>query len=203
MNKHEVDEFATLWIEPDPAEQEVFKSLARKARRKGRLLAYVDAAQAVLLVAPLLTVFMTPHPIMIALAVPLLVATAWLIWTRRRLRQMTATLNTSDPVAFLESSVRNATANLRRLNLSLTLTLPFILTAVLFKGSQRSGGSLDHLPVGIWTWGSSPRGLVALAIVALFTAGLVRSRRRTQEELRRLELLRLDYEEERRRDEAA
>lgn len=201
MTDPELQEFAGLWQEPDPPELARFEELARRARRQGRLLGYADIALTLLLVAPLVTVFMKPHPVMIAVAVPLLIATVWLFWARRRLRQMTATLNTSDPAAFLESSVGNATANLRQVTLTIMLMPVFATVAVLFKGSQRSGGRFDHLIEGVWTWASSARGLIALAAVVLLFAAFVRSRKRLREELRRLERLRLDYEEERRRDE--
>lgn len=201
MREPGFEELADLWQDPEEGDREAFEALARRARRRGRLLGYADLGFVLLLVGGiLLGIFMTPHPTTIVAAIILLVATLWLSWTRRRLRQMTATLNTGDPAAFLDSSVANAKANLRRVNLSLMLTPPFVAMAIAFKGSQRSEG-IEHLPQGIWEWASSARAIIALAVVFLLALSLVRSRRRLRAELGRLESLRLDYEEERLRDE--
>jgi hypothetical protein len=200
MTDSELQELADLWQEADPAEVARFERFARRARRQGRLLAYADLALALLIVAPLATVPMTPHPTMIAVALLLLLATGWVSLKRRRLRQLTATLNTSDPAAFLESSIQNTKADLRRVRLTLMLMPLFVGATILFKGSQRSDNKLEHLPEGVWAWASSPRGLIALTVVAVVLAVLVRSRRRLKVELRRLERLRLEYEEENRRD---
>lgn len=200
MREPGFEELADLWQDPDDGDREAFEALARKARRRGRLLSYVDLAFVVLLVAPLLTVFLTPNPVVVAAALVLLMATLWISLVRWRLRQMAATLNTNNPTAFVASSLRNVTANLRRVNLSLVLTPLFVAAAILFKGSQRSSGGM-HLLEGVWAWASSLRGLAALAVVALFVVALIRSRARLQAELRRLESLRLEYEEERLRDE--
>lgn len=200
MREPDFEDLANLWQGSEEGDREAFEALARRARRRGRLLGYADLGLVLLLVGGiLLGIFMTPHPTTIVAAIILLVATLWLSWTRRRLRQMTATLNTSDPVAFLDSSVANAKANLRRVNLSLMLMPPFVAMAIAFKGSQHSQG-IGQLPQGIWEWASSPRAMIALAVVFLLVLSLVRSRRRLRTELSRLESLRLDYEEERRRD---
>jgi hypothetical protein len=200
MREPGFEDLADLWQDAEQGDREAFEALARRARRRGRLLGYADLGLVVLLVGGvLLSVFMTPHPTTMAVAIVLLAATFWLTWTRRRLRQMTATLNTSDPVAFLESSIAIAKANLRRVRLSLLLMGPFIAMAIAFKGSQRSDG-IENLPQGIWEWASRPVAQIALAVVFLMILGLFRSRRRLRGELSRLESLRQDYEEERRRD---
>lgn len=201
MTDPELEELAGLWQDSDPAEVARFEALARRAQRKGRLLGYADLALAALLVGgTLFGTLMTPHPTTIAAAFLLIGATVWLTWKRRGLRQMAATLNTTDPAAFLESSVRNATANLRRVTLNLMLIPLFMACAILFRAS-RNASDVYHLLEGVWEWVSSARGTGALIIVALLLASLVRSRRRLRGELRQLEDLRRDYEEERQREE--
>lgn len=200
MREPGFEDLVDLWQDPDEGDREAFEALARRARRRGRLLALADIGFVVVLVGGvLMSVFATPHPMTMVMAVVMLAATFWLSWTRRRLRQMTATLNTSDPAAFLESSLAIAKANLRRVRLSLRLIGPFIVLAILFKGSQRSEG-IENLPQGILEWASRPVAQIALAVVFLIVLGLFRSRRRLRAELDRLESLRLDYEEESRRD---
>ena len=200
MREPGFEELVDLWQDPEDGDREVFEALARRARRRGRLLALADIGFfLVLAVGVLLSVFTTPHPMTMVMAIVLLAATVWLSLTRRRLRQMTATLNTSDPAAFLESSVAIAKANLRRVRLSLRLIGPLIVMGIVFKGSQRSEGIAD-LPQGILEWASRPVAQIALAVIFLIVLNLFRSRRRLRAELSRLESLRLDYEEEKRRD---
>ncbi|MEO7825939.1 MAG: hypothetical protein ABIR60_02260 [Allosphingosinicella sp.] len=201
MSEPGFDDLADLWQDSEEGNRAAFEALARRARRKGRLLGYADLAFVLVLVGGILpSIFMAPNTITVVIAILLLTATMWLSWTRRRLRQMAATLNTSDPAAFLESSVANARANLRRVNLSLWIMAPVVAMAIGFKGSQHSNGGIENLPHGIVEWASLPRAWVGLAVVFLLTLSLFRSRRRLMGELSRLQSLRLDYEQEKRRD---
>lgn len=201
MREPGFEDLADLWQDGEEGDREAFEALARRARRRGRLLGYADLGLLVLLVGGVLpNIFMTPNPTTIVIAITILVATLWLSWTRRRLRQMAATLDTSDPAAFLESSVANARANLRRVKLTLMLMPWLVAMTIAFKGSQHSKGGIEQLPQGILEWASSVRAIIALAVVFLFFLSVVRSRRRLRSELGRLESLRQDYEEERRRD---
>jgi hypothetical protein len=200
MREPGFEELADLWQDREEGDREAFEALARKARRRGRLLGYADVALVVVFVGGIVPgLFLAPNPSTVAIAILLLAATLWLSWTRRRLRQMAATLNTSDPAAFLESSVANARANLRRVNLSLVIMPPLVAMAIAFKGSQHSD-RIEHLWQGILEWASSARAMIALAVVLLFFLSVIRSRRRLQAELGRLESLREDYEVESRRD---
>jgi hypothetical protein len=201
MREPGFEDLADLWQDPDDGDREAFEAMARRARRRGRLLGYADLGLVLLLVGGVLPgIFLAVNPITIATAILLLAATLWLSWTRRSLRHMAATLNTSDPAAFLESSVAIAKANLRRVNLSLMLMPPLVAMAIAFKGSQHNRGGIEHLPQGIWEWASQPRAIIGLAVVVLIALILARSRRRSRMELDRLESLRLEYAEERRRE---
>lgn len=201
MREPGFEDLADLWQDGEEVDREVFEALARRARLKGRLLAYADFALLILLLGGLVPgILMAPNRTTIAAAILLLVATLWLSWTRRRYRQMAATLNTSDPAAFLESSVANALANLRRVNLSLVLMAPLVAMVAVFKGGQRSRGGIETLPEGIWEWLGTPKTWIGLTIVFLIVLAMFRSRRRLHAELVKLERLRLDYEEEKRRD---
>jgi hypothetical protein len=201
MREPGFEDLAELWQDGDEGDREVFEAMARRARRRGRLLGYADLGLLVVLVGGVLSsVFMTPNPTTLVTAILLLIATVWLTWTRHRLRQMSATLDTSDPATFLESSVVNARANLRRVNLSLILLPPIVAMAAAFKGSQRSKSGIEGLPQGMWEWATSGRAMIALTVIFLIFLSVVWSRRRLRAELSRLESLRQDYEEERQRD---
>jgi uncharacterized membrane protein len=203
MTDPELQELAELWQRPDAAdaseavEAEKFRALALKARRKGRFLAYADAALAVLLVGgSILALLASPGRLTTGSAILLLVATIWLTWQRRKLRQMAGTLDTQDRQAFIESSVRSARANLRRVTLSLLSLPPLVIVALLAKMSFRKGGSVSDPGRILLDWAQSPRGMISLAIFALIMGLGVRSILRIRAELRRLQALRRAYQDE-------
>ncbi|MFN3388847.1 MAG: hypothetical protein ACK40O_07920 [Allosphingosinicella sp.] len=197
MNDRDLQELAALWQEPDAAEQEALQALAQKVKRKGKLLGYVDAAFFILLAIGLvLAVAARPSPAMLAIAIPMLLATMVVTWKRRTIRQMSKTLETADRKAFLDSSVRIATGNLRRATLSLTFMPVGIILAILFKIAMRNQGRIEDPLGALAQWAVSTRGLVTMAIMAVIVAFLLRSRRRIKAELRRLKALRDDYAEE-------
>lgn len=198
MREPGFEEFADLWQAPEENEQEVFEALARRARRHGRLLGYADLAFGLVIVAgTVLGIFMTPHPMVIVAAMLLLAATALVTWQRRKLRQMSSTLNTTDRASFLASSIRNANANLRRVNLSIVFAPSGIALAVLFKLNMRDEHFWEHPLADIAGWAMSLRGLFGLSVLAVILLLMTRSRRRIRRELRRLQQLERDYAEER------
>lgn len=201
MREPGFDDLADLWQGEEEGDREAFEAMARRARRRGRLLGYADIGLFVLLVGTVLSsIFMSPNPTSLVVGVLLLITTIWVSWTRRRLRQMSRALDTSDPAGFLESCVANARANLRRVKITLFTVPLFTVLAAVFKGSQRSRGGLEDLPRGMLEWASQGRAMIVLAVISLIFLSVLWSRRRLLVELRRLEALRRDYEEESRRD---
>lgn len=198
MTDPELHELAEIWRQPDAAEAEKFRSLAQRARRRGRYLSFADWALAIVLVgSSVFFLLVSPGPMTTIAALGLLVVTVWLTWQRRRLRQMARTLDTADRQSFIASSVRSARANLRRVTLSLIVMPPFIIFAVLAKRSYRRGGGYVSDPGQILLdWAQSTRGMISLAIFALIIAYSLRSIMRIRKELRSLETLRRAYEEE-------
>lgn len=197
MTDPELQELAELWKEPDAAEAEKFQSLARRARRRGRYLGYADWALALVLVGgSLFALLASPSPLTTGAAVLLLVATMWLTFQRRRLRQMAGTLDTADRQAFIESSVRSARANLRRVTLTLLALPPLVIFALLARMKSRRGGQASDAGQVLLDWAQSPRGMISLAIFALLIALSLRSILRIRNELRRLDNLRQAYEDE-------
>lgn len=201
MNDQEFDQMVALWNEPDPEEQAHFERLARKARQQGRLLAYADLAWFVLLVGgSAFAALLAPGPVTMAAAVLLLIATVWLTWRRRKYRQMARTLDTTDRASFLQSSVRNARANLRRVTLSIIAFPLLVPLAKFLKLSFVTGGDISEMPGILSEWAQSLRGSLTIVVLTLVLAYMVRSRLRIKMELRRLEELRLAEAEGARQD---
>lgn len=198
MTGPDLDELAELWQgDPDPAEQDRLEAYGRRARRHGRLLGYLDYAFAILLFAVIVIgSFMSLSPLTVAIAVPLMIAVTWLTWVRRSVRQMTRTLNTSDRASFIESSLRNAAANLRRNTIGLA-SLPFLVpVAVAFKVSIRTGGGPEEIWEALGDWIHTARAPITILAILVWAALSLRRRRRLKAEIRRLEGLRRGYEAE-------
>jgi hypothetical protein len=198
MSRPEFNEFAAVWQEQaDPLEQAEMEADARSARRRGRLLDYIDYAVAIsLLVVFVGGSFISTSPLTIAFAVPLMIGLTWMTWRRRSLRQMARTLNTTDRAAFLDTSLRNARANLRRATIGLA-SLPLVVpAAVFFKVSVRTGGGPRELWEGMVGWVQSPRSVIVISLLLILAGFSLRSMRRIKAEIRRLEALRKGYEAE-------
>lgn len=199
MREPGFDDLADLWQNPEDGDREEFEALARRARRRGRALGYADWALAAMLVGgSLFALFASPGRMTTIAAILLLVATIWLTWHRRRLRQMAGTLDTADRQAFIASSVRSARANLRRVTLSLVALPPLVVFALLSKMSARGQDSGPGR--FLLDWAQSPRGMISLAVFAALIALSLRSIVRIRNELAKLEKLRQAYEEENRAD---
>lgn len=197
MTDPDLQELAQLWQQQDAAEMEKLQLLARRARRRGRLLAYADWALAIVLVGGCLFALVGSKGSLTTIsAILLLVLTVLLTWQRRKLRQMASGLDTADRQAFIKSSVRSARANLRRVTLSIIALPPFVIVALLLTKSARLGGRPFDPGQILLAWAQSTRGMISLAIFALIIGLSVRSILRIRRELRRLESLRRAYEDE-------
>lgn len=197
MTDPDLQELAALWQEREEGEAAKFEQMARRARRQGRLLAWADVGLAVLLIGgSLFAILASPGPIATVAALVLLVATIWITWKRRKLRQMARTLDTSDREAFLANSVRNARADLRRVTLSLAALPPLVIVSLFMKMGMRAGAGTVNPVEYIMNWAQTPRGLFSLTMFLLISLYMLRTRRRLKAELRWLEELRADYENE-------
>lgn len=202
MSTGDLDDLTALWrTEPDPAERKELEQLADQARRKGRLSDYADIALVgFLIVSTAVATFAAHSPLFLGAAVILIVTTVWLTFKRRALRQMSRSLDTADRQTFIDSSIANVKANLRRNLLSMIVFPAIAPLALLVKLGTRIGGDPDVIFEELIRWIGSTRGLFVLGFVFLVMVFLVRSRQRHRAELRRLKALRHAYEDEARRD---
>jgi len=198
MREPGFEEFADLWQVPEENEREVFEALARRARWRGRLLAYADISLAVAIAATVaFAVFSTPHMGVIAPALLLLALVTGVTWQRRKLRQMSPTLNTDDRFAFLESSIRNANVNLRRVTLSIIITPPAGFLTTVYKRSLKDEHFWEHPLADMKIWATSWHGLFGFTVLTVILTMMIRSRRKFLRERRHLQQLADDYAAER------
>jgi hypothetical protein len=198
MTGPDLDEFAELWQgDPDPEEQARMEALAEKARRRGRLLAYADITLAALIVGgSLFGAFAVRGPVTMVTALLLVVGTTWFTVKLRATRQMSRTLSTVDRESFIESSVRNARASLRRITIGLIFVPLLVPTVIVWKVSLRHGGVIPDPWQVMLDWAQSPRGIITMCLMAAAALFTLRSRRKLKREIRQLEELRAAYREE-------
>lgn len=203
MTDPDLQRLADLWTQSDDAaERGAFEAMARKARLRGRIFAYLDfAAVAFILGTSVLGIFMKPGAITMVAAIALIVTTVIVTRKRRQIKQMTRTLDTASRQSFIETSLSNARANLRRTRLSLVFFVPGAVAALTYKMALRVGDRTREIPAEFILWVQTPRGIITMALLALLFAWGLRTARRIKQELRRLEELKAAYAEEDRRDE--
>ncbi|MEA3066302.1 MAG: hypothetical protein QOJ27_2763 [Sphingomonadales bacterium] len=197
MTDPDLQRLADLWTQPDAGGQEAFEALARKARLRGRIFAWLDfAAVAIILGGAVLGMFMKPGAVTTVAAIALIVITVIVTRKRRQIKQMTRALDTAGRQAFIETSISHANANLRRTRLSLAF-FPFgIVIALIFKMSVRTAGHSELMWAAFLEWAPSPRAIIDFILLALLFAWGLRTLWRIKRELRGLEALRSAYAEE-------
>jgi hypothetical protein len=197
MTDPELERLASLWREPDPAEQAVFERMARKARLQARLTARSDIALAIATAILLsLALWRHPNPVAIALGLVLYAAMLWLNWKRRALRRMDALDGSAGRQAFLDSAIGSARLKLRNIRLSYYAAIPFLLLGSLFLMTAREAMGIEAAIAYFPAWVATRRGLGFVAMFALVAVWLLYVRRRIRKEIARLETLKRAYEEE-------
>ena len=197
MTDPDLQRLAELWKESDSAEPKSFEAMARKARLRGRIFAYLDfAAVAFIIGMSVLGIFMKPGTVAMVAAIIMLVSTVIVTRKRRQIKQMTRTLDTASRQTFIETSISNATANLRRTRLSLAFFPIGVGSALIYKMALRVDGRSELIPGAFVDWVQTPRGVITFVLLALLYAWGVRTRWRIRRELRRLEDLRTAYAQE-------
>ena len=202
MTDPDLQDFADLWTEADSAGHEAFEKLARRARRRGRLFAYLDfAAVAFILGITVFSFIARPGTVTMIAAIVLIATTLLVTRKRRQIRQMARALDTASRQAFIETSISNAAANLRRNRLGLAFFPVGVVLALTYKMAVRTGGQSELMLGSFLEWIQTPRGIVTLILLALVFAWGLRSARRAKLELHRLEEVRAVYAEADRNDE--
>lgn len=203
MTDPELQNLADLWTQGDAAEQEAFERMARRARLRGRIFAWLDfAAVAFILGVSVFGFFVEPGTVTMVAAIALIVTTVIVTRKRRQIKQMARALDTASRQAFIETSISNVSANLRRIRLGLAFFPLGMVLALTYKMSVRVGDDAGRIPAEFVDWVQTPRGIITMLLLALVFAWGVRSGRRTKRELRRLQELRAAYAEEDRSDES-
>lgn len=203
MTDPDLQRLADLWTENDAAEQGAFEAMARKARRRGRIFAWLDfAAVAFILGTSVIGFVMKPGATTMVAAIALIVITVIVTRKRRQIKQMTRTLDSASRQAFIETSLSNAAANLRRTRLSLAFFVPGAVLALAYKMALRVENRTAEIPAEFVEWVQTSRGIVTMALLALLFAWGLRTARRIRQEIGRLEELKDAYAEEDRRDES-
>jgi hypothetical protein len=202
MTDPDLQDFADLWTQADAAEQEAFERMARKARLRGRIFAYLDFAAVAFIIG--ITVFgfvARPGTVTMIAAIGLIVTTLIVTRKRRQIRQMARALDTASRQAFIETSISNASANLRRNRLGLAFFPLGVVLALTYKMAVRTGGRSELMLGSFVEWIQTARGIISLILLALVFAWGLRSARRAKLELQRMQELRSVYAEADRNDE--
>ena len=201
MSDIDLERLGDLWREePDPAEMAELRRSADSARRRARWGQVVDAVAAVVVggVVVLLVASNATVETVLGGGATILILLASQI-RQRRLRQIEIKALGGGAEEMLDQFSRRAEATLKRLRFSLFALAPALLAGYLLGTmlERQSGESLvAELVSGSWD-----RRLLLVfipaALMLTMTVYLLRSMRRTREELERLHVLRQAYRQER------
>lgn len=200
MMSRDFPEYAELWREQiGPEELALFqaraKNIERNAKRK-RLLDFALWFVAIGMVC--LFLWFVPTSLQIKLGYALLVAgTIWFVWRRHQITRASRAIAIDDPRVFFETAIKTVRAELNLSTMSLYMGLPFFITSVLLAKSAQGIDGFDlirQLPdVNFAT-------AMIVAIVFLFHGYIVRENIKLREQLRRLESMRREWDEQQARD---
>lgn len=199
----DLDEFARLWREePSQEESEAFRQLAGKAARRARLAGYAElGTTAVIGAAILMALLVAKAALTVAIGMVLLVVLVWSARKRHMLRQVAIIISSSDGGSLVEKEIVKTRADLRRTTIGLFLYPPAVPLGHMLVNSVATGGSLENYwEVLVQDLTGGPVGWWLAALFALFLAYQLSAIFRLKRELRRLEGLRVEYEEELRLD---
>lgn len=196
----DLDEFALLWREePSPEESRALRQLAERTARRARLLDHVEiATSAVLVIGTLVALLIARGPVTIVTALILLLVLLWSTRKRHLLRQVAIIISSGDGGSLVEKEIVKTTADLRRMKIGLFLFPPALLLGHLLVSSLlREGSVTEHFEKLVTQVTEGRAELVLLLVLCSVLIGYqLRAIFRLQTELRRLNLIRAQYQEE-------
>jgi len=206
MRRADFPELAQLWQEQiDPAEQARLDSLAREikrtARRRGALDILLTIAGIGSLVFALTYLRQSTLPTALGFAVLAALMVGYL-WKRRRIVEGANALASGEPDTFFAAAIENARAELSLSGLGIALGPPgyVFLIVLLFASSGVTG--LDRVFRSLFV--EQPvMGALHIANCLFFLALALRAHSKLRAQLRRLEQMRQEWEDEDGSDRAA
>lgn len=203
MRRPDFPELAQLWQELiEPAEQARLDTLARAIKRTARRRWALDVLFTLLGIGSLVAALavLRPSTLWIELGFALLAALmGWLFWKRQQIAKGANALATGEPGSFFAAAIDNARAELGLSTIVLVLFPPVyaFMLLLLCAGSGVTG--IDR--VASFLFVERPmRGLLHIANCLFFEALAYRACLKLRAQLRRLQQMRREWEDEEARD---
>lgn len=199
MKRADFPELAQLWQEQiDPAEQARLDSLAREikrtARRRGALDILLTIGGVGSLVFALMYVRRSTLPIKLGFAV-LAAMMVLFLWRRRYIVKGANALASGEPDTFFAAAIANARAELNLSGLGIVLGLPCYVFLIVLLGAADGVTGLDRVAHLLFV--EQPVvGALHIANCLFFFALALRAHFKLRAQLRRLEQMRREWEDE-------
>ena len=194
-------EYARLWREQiDPKELAALQARAKNIERDARRKRLVDLALGFLSIG-MVGVFLWSNPTspQIRLGFALLVAgAAWLVWRRHQITRASRATAVDDPRNFFETAIENVRAEINLSTISLFMGVPVFISAVLLTKAAQGIDGVDwflRLPSNI-----NFVGIMVLVVLVLGHVYFARENIRLREQLRRLESMSREWDDQPARD---
>ncbi|HKR25618.1 MAG TPA: hypothetical protein VJS15_10185 [Allosphingosinicella sp.] len=201
MTPDDFPQYAALWREQvDPGELAELRDWARNIERNATRRAWFDNVTGFATIGILCVVlwaYPTSPQLRFGFALILAIMT-WLAWRRYEITRTSRTIAVDSPRAFFEAAIRNVAAEVYLSTVSLYLLVPFFVFMSWLVIATRRWGELDALFLQDISIGK--RLVLSAITVVLIAIYFVRDNLKLRRQLRRLEDMRREWEEQEARD---
>ncbi|HKR25304.1 MAG TPA: hypothetical protein VJS15_08605 [Allosphingosinicella sp.] len=202
MTRRGFPQYAKLWQEQiGPDELSQFQVMAKTIERTARWRSLIDHSLWVLAVGAVCAIlWLNATSLEVKLGFALLVgATTWFGWRRHEITKASRSIAVDDPRIFFDGAIRNVRAEISLSTISLTLGPPFFFVSVFLTQAADGVSGFDWMFEEM----SYARIIRTIAISAFFLlcgAYFVRDNIRLRGQLRRLEGMSREWEDQPARD---
>ena len=201
MTPDDFPRYAELWREQiDPDELAELQAWARNIERNATRKALFDTVTGFATIGVLCVILWAyPTSPQIKFGFALVVAfLTWPAWKRYEITRASRAIAVDDPRAFFEAAIRNVQAEVNFSTLSLYLLTPFLVFITLLMIAMRRWGEVDALILPDLSIGT--RIVLSVVTAVLIAIYFIRDNLRLRRQLRRLQDMRREWEEQEARD---
>lgn len=202
MTRRGFPQYAKLWQEQIGQEELTqFQAMAKTIERTARWRSLIDHALGVLAIGAVCALlWLNATSIEVKIGFALLVgATTWFGWRRHEITKASRSIAVDDPRLFFDGAIRNVRAEISLSTISLTLGPPFFFVSVLLTQAADGVSGFDWIFEEL-TYARIVRTGAISVLFVLCAAYFVRDNIRLRGQLRRLEGMSREWEDQPGRD---
>jgi hypothetical protein len=202
MMSHDFRQYAELWQEQiDPEELAELQAMAKIIERTAARRRLIDSSLMLGFIGPVgVALWIYPASVQVRFGFVLIgVALAWGFWRRHELTRASRATAIHDPRVFFEKAIKNVRAEVRMSTISLCLAVPALIGCFSLMSALR-GFAVTELILLELRGPKLAKTVLIVIILVLAAVYFVRDNIRLREQLRWLETMRREWDEQSARD---